>query len=190
MTSTTSLRGDFNNVSSNPWYTATQLATWLQGLVDKTPAGDPRRRAYLTDLSAVFKRRHTETGNLQYLEAAVQAIEEALSFFSADDSAGSLITQHPNMSQDLEDLEYALQTAQDADILTLADHCDRPARLEYLSQLLVCRYRISKDSNDMERSIRCSQEAIKLTPMDDYLRASLSRFRSFQRHVTRTISIG
>ncbi|KAJ7912931.1 hypothetical protein B0H13DRAFT_515815 [Mycena leptocephala] len=167
MTSTTSLRGSYMpyDISTNRWYTATQLIGYLQRLADQTPEGDPRQRDYLTELSGVFERRYRETGNLQDLEAAVQAIEKALSFFSADrDSAGSLTTQHERVPP--------VETAQDAVSLTPADQSDRPARLQRLSQILAYRYRILKDPNDMERSIRSGQEAIELTPMDDFLRAS------------------
>ncbi|KAJ6582255.1 hypothetical protein B0H19DRAFT_1229295 [Mycena capillaripes] len=170
MTSNTSLHGSFMSydISTNPWYT---------GLIDKIPEGDPKRREYLTELSTLFERRYRETGNLQDLETAIQKIEEALCFSPAPadrepQSVASLANQHRSVSQDLKEIEPAEKTARDAVNPIGADHSHRPARLERLSQILNYRYMIFKDPNDLARSIQSSQEAIDLSPLDDYLRAA------------------
>ncbi|KAF7350257.1 hypothetical protein MVEN_01329200 [Mycena venus] len=139
---------------------------------DKTPAGNPEQQEYLTELSKLLGQKYVETSNLRDLKAAIKAIEKALNIISTDpESSGSFLPQDVIMSEQVDKIVPAVHAAQEGN-LTAADHHDRAARLQFLSELLASLYKTSNDPHDMQRSIQCGQQALDLTPVDDSYRAS------------------
>ncbi|KAJ7191957.1 CHAT domain-containing protein [Mycena pura] len=125
-------------------------------------------------LGQAFQSRYNKSGNLDDLQAAVQAIQAVVDLTPEGhpDKAGrlqklavSIIHRYRRLGN-LQDLEAALQYFQEAVKLTPEDHSNKAGRLQSLAVSFTERYQRLGNLQDLEAALQYDQEAVKLTPED------------------------
>ncbi|KAJ6527380.1 hypothetical protein B0H19DRAFT_1083933 [Mycena capillaripes] len=118
----------------------------------------------------VLAEKYKRLGNLEDLEASLQASKEAVE-----------LTPHGHRQRadrylrlaDLKDLHTALQTEKEAVDMTPLGHPDRAYRLHCLALSLRYRYQRLGDLKDLVASLQTNKEAVDLIPVGHPDRAGL-----------------
>jgi hypothetical protein len=104
-----------------------------------------------------FKRQQTSARSLGAPQMNKHSVSQTLQSF----------TERYQRSQNISDLDTALQYDQQAVQLTASGDPDRPIRLQNLAVSLTDRYCASGDLKDLEAALEKRQEAVAIAPSDD-----------------------
>ncbi|KAJ6513546.1 CHAT domain-containing protein [Mycena vitilis] len=138
-----------------------------------------QQASILQDLALSFTNRYEQLGDLEDMEAALQADQAAVALTPSDhpnraDRVGNLaisLNDRYRRLGKLGDLETALQRKQEAAALTPDDHPDRAYRLQGLAVSFRDRYQRFGELKDLEAALDAEQQAVGLTPHDHPNRA-------------------
>ncbi|KAJ6514375.1 CHAT domain-containing protein [Mycena vitilis] len=168
----------------------------LEGLTRFATCHHTALPARLHGLGEVFTDRYQRFGELKDLEAALNAIQQAVCLTPHDHPdrpsrllglAVSFRDRYQRLGE-LKDLEAALQQNQEAVRLTPYGHPDRAHRLQGLGVMFTDRYQCLGELKDLEAALDAIQQAVGLTPQDHPDRAHrlrglatgyMLRFRKF-----------
>lgn len=170
--------------------------------MERTLADDPARFIYLNNLACCWNIKFTLTHAIEDLQRAISYARDTYAATPPGhryraDCLGNLAMYLSNLagityrryerSQDVDDIQLAILSAQDALASTPPEDSDRPGRLQSLAIYLGTRYERTGVLEDLQLSLVCMNEALALIGPTDPMRPrylstmSLQMGRQYER---------
>ena len=146
----------------------------LRHAVEASPADDPDRATYLSNLGGALQIRFEQTGDLADLDTAIDLLRRAWEASPADDpdratylsNLGCAVQGRFDRTGDLADLDIAIDLLRHAVAASPADHPDRAGRMSNLGGALLRRFERTGDRADLDVAITAGRQAVAESPAD------------------------
>ena len=143
-----------------------------QRIVIATPSGHPGRARRLSNLGIALAIRAKQTGTVNHLDNAIDAMRQAAQATPAGDpersrrlsNMGLALLDRYELARSGADLDFAVDAMQQAVHATPGDHADPGRYLSGLSTALFARFKFTGSPDDIDGAVDAMRHAVHATP--------------------------